>query len=281
MYYVPQPIACYGAMELQGFRKGECGAYQNRVLVNSATMKFTNVMLKRLTDGSTATVTVVDLDDNDITTVTPASQTNYSLDAGVDDYEMLVLNAGNWTALLSINPGDYYLRIEAGVNTWYTDSIYFEQVGTNPFPLCSDGFVKVSWTDGRCIVAGVSTDGVTPVLAYPDHEHTFFLFLQANLSNPEWLYGEEGETDAYGVFTPKSRRTSKRWKLEGYPVSESVIDALTSASLFSNVTIEFPSLPAFTGITEIKVTPSWQNGGCYALFEFSFTTDYLLKQGCC
>ena len=282
MYYVPQSIACYTLPEMQNFRKGNCGGvYQNIVSANGATLKMPNVMLKRLSDGTTATITVVDLYDNDITTVTPASQTSYYLDDAVNDYEMLVLGAGNWTTLLSLNPNDYYLRIEAGVNAWYTDAVYIEQNGGASFPECSNAFVKLSWTDGRCIAAGTSTDGVTPVLAYPDLSQTFFIFLQANLSQPEWVYSETGQNDAAGVFIPTAQRMAKRWKLEGFPVSESVIDALNASALFADVTIEFPTLPAFTGIQEIKVTPTWQNGGCLATYEYTFTTDYLLKQGCC
>lgn len=268
-------------MEMQGFRKGNCAPYENRVLVNSATMKFTNVMLKRLTAGGTATVTVVTLKDVDVTTVTPASQTNYSLDDGVDAYEMLVLGAGNWTALLSVASGLYYLRIESGANEWYTDAIYFEQAGTAEFPQCSEGWVKLSWTDGRCIAADTSTDGVTPVLAYPDASQTFFLYLRADLSQPVWEYEETGDEDASQVFVPESKKAVKRWKLEGHPVSESVIDALQASALFATVNIEFPSLPAFVGVRDIRVESNWENGGCFGLFQYNFTTDYLLKQGCC
>lgn len=281
MYYVPQPIGVYSAMELQGFRKGNCAPYENRVLCNGDLCKFTNVMVKRLTVGGTATVTIVTLDDEDVFDIVPPSQNIYSLDAPVDAYEMLVLNAGNWESAGSINPGNYYLRIDDGSNTYYTDAIYFEQSGTAEFPQCSDGWVKMTWMDGRCISADTSTDGVTPVMAYPDLSHSFFIFLEANLSQPEWATEEQGSTDAAGVFIPTSRRLAKRWKLEGYPVSESVIDALQSSALFEDITIEFPSMPAFSAIRDIKIAPTWEQGGCFARYEYTFTTDYLLKQGCC
>lgn len=280
-YYVPQPIAVYSVPELQGFRKGNCAVYENRVLCNGNVLKMTNVMVKRLTDGTTAVVTIVDLEDNDLYTVTVPAQTNFTLDAGVDDYEMLVLGAGNWTIGPSIAPGNYYYRIEAGVNTWYTDAVYFDQVGTAAFPDCSDGWIKLTWSDGRCIVSGTSTDNVTPILAYPDDTHTFFMFLRADLSQPEWEREDDGDEDGFGVFVAHSRRAAKTWKMEGYPVSESVLDALYSSSLFENITIEFPTNPAFQGIQNIEVESNWEQGGCFAIFQYKFTTEYLLKRGCC
>jgi len=280
-YYTPQPIACYKAMEMQGFRKGLCPVYENRVLVNGDDYFFTNIMLKRLTDGTTATVTMVTLEDVDVATVVPVTQTNYTLDDGVDAYEMLVLNAGTWTSLISIADGNYYLRIVAGANTWYTDAIYFEQASGAAFPQCEDGWVKLTWTDGRCISAGTSTDGITPIMAYPDVSHTFFIFLRANLSQPEWEYEEEANEDASKVRQYESRKLAKRWKLEGFPVSESVLDAIQSSALFETVTIAFPTVSAFTDIQEVEVESNWELSGCLAIFQYTFTTEYLLKQGCC
>lgn len=267
-------------MEMQGFRKGNCMPYQNIVLVNGSTMKMPNVMFKRLTSGAAATVTLVDLNDVDLYTVTTPAQSNFTLDDPVDAYEMRLIPAGNWTLPASPMGGFYYFRIESGVETHYTEAFYLEQT-SELFPQCSDGWVKLTWTDGRCIKTGTSTDGVTPVMAYPDASHSFFLFLRADLSQPEWETEEQGATDGAGVFVATSQRVAKRWKLEGHPVSEAVIDALQSSALFETVTIEFQTGEAFTGITEIKITPEWEQGGCFAKFEYTFTESYLLKQGCC
>jgi len=280
MYYVPQSIPSYTAMEMQGFRKGNCKPYENRVLVNANSYAMPMVMFKRLTSGAVCTVTLVTILDVDLYTMTTTTRADFDLDDPISAYEMSVFPAGAWSSLGSPAPGNYYLRIEDGTETHYTEAFYIEQT-SEAFPQCSDGWVKLTWTDGRCIVADTSTDGVTPVLAYPDAEQSFFLFLRASLSNPEWETDEVGDADASGVFVANQKRASKRWRLEGYPVSEAVIDALQSSALFETVTIEFPTLPAFTGVRDIKVVPKWEVGGCYATFEYSFSTDYLLKQGCC
>ena len=280
MYYTPQPIPVYTAKEMQQFRKGNCQPYENRILVNGNTWKMPNVMLKRETDGVAVTATLVTLEDADAITFTIPSQTDWPLDDPLGDYEMRVLNAGNWTTGTSQSEQNYYIRFEAGANTWYSESIYVEQTSAT-FPQCSDGWVKLTWTDGRCIVSGYSTDGTTPVLAYPDNAHSFFIYLRASLSRPDWDYEEEGDKDAFGVFNADHKRQAKRWKLEGYPVNEAVIDALVSSTLFESVSIAFPSMPGFADIKDIKVLPKWEVGGCFATFEYSFTTDFLLKQGCC
>ncbi len=281
MYYTFQPIAVYTAQEMQGFRKGNCSPYENRVLANGSGYKFTNIMLKRLTTGGTATVKLYTLDDVEAATLTPPGQTNYTLDDGVDAYEMLVLHAGNWTALVSLNDGFYYLEIQSGSNTWYSDAIYIEQNGGEAFPLCGGDWVKVTWTDGRYIQADVSTDGVTPVMAYPDASHTFFTFLLANLSQPDWAYEQEGEEDAAKVFVPSKRSLAKKWALEGFPVSESMVDALRASALFETVAIDFPNSSGFTNLREIEIEHTWLQGGCFAQYKYIFTTEFLLKQGCC
>lgn len=281
MYYTFQPIAVYTAQEMQGFRKGNCSPYENRVLANGSGYKFTNIMLKRLTTGGTATVKLFTLDDVEAATLTPPGQTNYTLDDGVDAYEMLVLHAGNWTALVSLNDGFYYLEIQSGSNTWYTDAIYIEQNGGEAFPQCGGDWVKVTWTDGRCIQADVSTDGVTPVMAYPDASHTFFTFLLANLSQPDWAYEQEGEEDAAKVFVPSKRSLAKKWALEGFPVSESMVDALRASALFETVAIDFPNSSGFTNLREVEIESTSLQGGCFFQYKYIFTTEFLLKQGCC
>ena len=281
MYYTFQPIAVYTAQEMQGFRKGNCSPYENRVLANGSGYKFTNIMLKRLTTGGTATVKLYTLDDVEAATLTPPGQTNYTLDDGVDAYEMLVLHAGNWTALVSLNDGFYYLEIQSGSNTWYSDAIYIEQNGGEAFPLCGGDWVKVTWTDGRCIQADVSTDGVTPVMAYPDASHTFFTFLPANLSQPDWAYEQEGEEDAAKVFVPSKRSLAKKWALEGFPVSESMVDALRASALFETVAIDFPNSSGFTNLREVEIESTSLQGGCFFQYKYIFTTEFLLKQGCC
>lgn len=276
--YIPQPIPCYKAQEMQSFRRGNCQPYECRYLVSGNNIIMTNIMIRRPKSGAAVDVYLVDLNDNDAGLVTIPSITNHDLDTE-SEFEMLTLNAGNWGLVFSPSGGQYYFRIE-------TDSTYFSEaftldLGSDGFPICSDDFAKISWTDGRCIVAGKTSDNTHDVLAYPDLSHTFFMYLRGNVAQPEWEVEEQGGDDANGVFVADSRRLAKRWKFTGFPVNESTIDALQASALFESVTIEFPTATAFTGVSDIKVNPQWEQGGCFARYEYSFTSDYLLKRNCC
>lgn len=276
--YIPQPLPCYESMELQSFRRGNCAPYESRYLVASNAIKMTNIMIRRPVSGAAVTVTLVDLNDNDAGTVTVPSVTSVALDTE-SEFEMLVLGAGNWTLLLAPSGGVYYFRIESS-STYFSECFYLEQT-TEDFPQCAGDFAKISWTDGRCIVAGKASDNTADVLAFPDASHTFFMFLRGNVAQPEWETEEQGGEDAHGLFVPDSRRLSKRWKFTGYPVNEATIDALQIAALFETITIEFPTATAFDVIRDVKVNPQWEQGGCFARYEFSFTTDYFIKNNCC
>lgn len=284
MYYTPQPIAVHTAPKMQNFRRGECGVYANIVLYDAPDFIMPNICIKRAVSGAVPTVVVCDLNDTEITELTPVSATSYPLD-DEGEFEMLVLEGGNWPGLVSLMSGQYYyMRIDAGVFSYYTDELIIQyQDGTFP-EACGETLVKLSWSvNGDCIVSGVTAaNPASPVYTYPMGETLdFYLFWRANLSRPEWDYEEQGEEDAHGVVQKSSQRLEKRWTLEGMPVSERIADAITSCTLGENVTIEMSDGTVFSGITNIKTEIGWNNGGCNATVQMKFTTDYLLKQGCC
>ena len=80
---------------------------------------------------------------------------------------------------------------------------------------------------------------------------------------------------------PSKRSLAKKWALEGFPVSESMVDALRASALFETVTIAFPNSAGFTNLREIEIEHTWLQGGCFAQYKYIFTTEFLLKQGCC
>ena len=276
--YVPQPIPCYEAQEMQSFRRGNCQPYEARYLTTANAIAMTNVMIRRPKSGAAVDVYIVDINDNDLGLVTVPSKTNHDLDTE-GEYEMLTLNAGNWTLLFSPSGGLYYFRIETD-STYFSEAVYLEP-GADGWPTCSDDFAKLTWTDGRCIVSAKTSDNTHDVLTYPDLSHTFFMYLRGNVAQPEWEIEEQGGNDANGVFIADSRRLAKRWKFTGHPINEAAVDALQASALFETVTIEFQTAQAFTGVRDIKVNPQWEQGGCFARYEYSFTSDYLLKRNCC
>ena len=283
--YVPQPIAVHTVLDRQNFRKGQCKPYKNIVLYNAPNFVMPNILLKRAVSGASAVATLVDLDDNDIYTLTIPSQVNWPLDEE-GEYECCVLGAGNWAGSSSLMTGGlYYLRIEAGTETYYTDEFQIQD-SSGGFPIDCDGetVVKVTWVlDGTCIVSGkTSANEAEPIHGYPKTPLAFTLFWKANISQPEWEVSvEEGQPDAHGQSFAIRRSMSKRWALSGVPVSEGVVDALTSAALSDTVAVSFPDGNEFIGCKDIQTDVAWNGSGCSASARFIFTTQYLTKQGCC
>lgn len=283
MYYTPQAMAVYSNTQRQNFRRGNCGPYANPILYTAPNFAMPNIQIKRLASASGVTVTLVDLDDNDITTLTPTSVVDWPLDA-LGEYEMVLLGTGNWAGAVSVQTERfYYLRIESGSFTYYTDEFYLDDNVDGFPPDCGENWVKVAWvTDGTCIVSGkTGANSAEPVHAYAKTPVYQSFFWKANVSRPEWEFDEEGEPDAHGVFVPETRRLVKRWTLEGVPISETLADALTTASLSDATGIQFTDGEGFTPIRDARTDISWENGGCLATVKFTFTTDYLVKQGCC
>lgn len=282
--YTPQPIAVHLQQNRQNFRRGNCKPYENVVLYDAPAFMMPNIYIKRLTDGGTsATVTVYDLDDNVLTTLTPTSQTNYPLD-DEGEYEMLVLGAGNWAGAISLMSGQKcYLAIDDGSFFYYTDEFsILTEVDSFP-PDCDTNWAKISWVmNGSCVVSDTTAaNPAEPVSAYPKTDLTNFVFWESNFSRPEWELDEAGEDDAHGVFRPDTQRLVKRWTLEGAPVSEGVADALMVSLLAKSVSITFRDGTVFNSIRDIKPDVSWEQGGCNAIVRYNFSTDYFVKQGCC
>lgn len=284
MFYVPQSIAVHTNRERQNFRRGECGAYGNPVLRDAPNFDMPNFFVKRLTSGEAPTVKLYRLTDDFISTLTPASVVDYPLDS-TGEYEMMVIEGGNWTGLVPSDIiGTYcYLIFETASQNYYTDE-FLVMANDDGFPTdCGANWVKLSWKlNGSCIVSGkTSTNQAEPVHGYPETDYWHRVYWAANLSRPEWEYDEKGEEDAHGVLDIDTRKLVKRWTLEGEPLTESLYDAITTAALADEITIEYSDGTVFENVRDIRTEVAWEGGGCRASVSMKFSTDYFVKQGCC
>lgn len=270
-------------MEFQHFRKGECGPYKNPVIYSAPNLAMTTIMARRDFDTGTATVTLVDLDDNDITTITPTAVASYPLDDESENY-CLVLSPGNWAGAASV-PTDtyYYLRIESGVEEYYTDE-FFLMAGSGGFPEVCEGelWAKLTYTiDGSNIYSGyTAANPASAVSAFPQTPFAFYAYIDAAIYQPEWSIETEGEPDGHGQTVATRTTLKKRHRLGGALVSDSIIDALNVSALSSLTFIQFSDGTSLSGIKNISVEANWQQGGCLADFSYLFETDYFVKQGC-
>lgn len=283
MSNTPQPIAVHSGMAFQNFRKGECGPYKNPVLYSAPNFAFTNIVIRRAVTGASATVTLVDLDDNDVTTLTPTSAVSWPLDSE-GEMEMLVLGTGSWAGAASVMTDTYYyLRIESGVFEYYTDEFYAMPADSGFPENCGENvWAKLTYTlNGTKIVSGTTTaNPAIPVYGFAQTTLSFFVFLNASLSQPEWAQDETGEEDAHGQVVVDRMSLAKRWRLEGIPVSEAIVDTLTVSALSDLAFINFSDGNSVSPIKRIITQPTWREGGCNADVKYNFETIYFVKQGC-
>lgn len=280
---LPQPLAVHTGMEFQHFRKGECGPFKLPFLYNSPNIAMTSLMVRRDFDTATATVTLVDLDDQDVTTFTPTAVTSYELDDESENY-CLVLSPGNWAGAASVQTDKfYYFRIESGTGEYFTDE-FFLMSAVDGFPeSCEDElWARLTYTiNGANIYSGfTATNPASPVKAFPASPFAFFMYLDATLFQPEWVQEVEGEPDGHGQTVVDRVTLKKRWRMGGRPVSDSIIDALNVTALSSLTYVEFSDGTTLTPLKSPTVEANWQDGGCLADFGYIFETDYFVKQGC-
>lgn len=283
MSNTPQPIAVHSGTAFQNFRKGECGPYRNPILYTAPNAAMTAIMIRRTVNVGTATVTLVNLDDVDVTTFTPTSVTSYELDSEGENYA-LVLGAGNWAGAASVQTDKfYYFRIESGTEEYFTDEFYF-MPGVDGFPEACEGEIWAKYTysiNGANIYSGKTVvNPAVPVLAFPDAVLTFFLFLDAVVYQPSWEQEEIGEPDFHGQVVQDRLTLSKRWRLGGKPVSEAIYDALNVSALSALAFVGFNDGTSLSPMRKISVEADWNETGCTANVGLLFETSYFVKQGC-
>ncbi len=283
MSNTPQPIAVHKGLEFQNFRRGECGPYKNPVIYSAPNAAMTTIMIRRTVDVGTATVTLVNLDDVDVTTFTPTSVTSYALDTEGENYA-LVLAGGSWTGAASVTTDTYYyLRIESGSEEYYTDEFYF-MPGSGGYPEICQGeiWAKLTYSiNGANIYSGfTSANPAIPVHGFPDTVLTFFMYLDAVIYQPSWEQEEVGEENSHGIVVQDRLTLAKKWRLGGKPVSESIYDALNISAISALAFIQFSDGTSLSSLKKINVEADWNDGGCTANIGYIFETSYFIKQGC-
>lgn len=193
-----------------------------------------------------------------------------------DTFDYLV-HFGTQNHTANIDPGRYYLQIQDISRTWYSEEITFKEFREDLSDGCA--ITKITYWD-TCDIADIfyrtqSTSG---------KQYKNILYLDIDVSNPEYEYDEEGDNDAEGNFIPEYKRLGKQYQLERvFP--EYMVDALTTLPLHIGPTgtVEVLTDRGYTGeIAEVSVSPEWQGKTSrWALTEILFTTEFVVKVGCC
>ena len=195
-----------------------------------------------------------------------------------DTYDQIV-HYGTQTLNTNIVAGEYYIRIEDGVNIWYTEDITYTDFAADLSNGCS--YTKIVYWD-TCDIGGMFYRMKEINNFFPQYKNIIYLDLE--IGKPEYEYEEEGEEDELGQFFPDFKKVEKEYFIEGvFP--EFMVDALTLIPLHISRTgvVEVLTQYGYTAeIDTFTVEPSWQGKyGVYALTELRFSSEFITKTNCC
>ena len=281
--FVPQPVQIYKRTQDITPNRPQCGGISNiftitlpwrTTVLGQKQIWVSPMLIKRDTTGDPITVfelrqLIGDVLEKDL--VSP----NEALENLNDDLskESVVIPSDWYNVNSTFRPGQqFYFKIGDGTNTWYSEAVTFvKSDSTNDFypEPCGDlRWMQLSWVNPDCILGE----------KYPTSMPGLFLFVQAELGQPEYDYRKDTEEGGQGEEVVLFQRLEKRWKLK-FTAPEYIVDALQAAQLFSNFSISFADGTGIVG-TNVQVTQEW-TGDCYADITLTFATDFIPKTACC
>ena len=166
--------------------------------------------------------------------------------------------------------GNYYFKVRSDGIDYYSERFQFRYV-----PSAESGFlaicvdvVKLSWSNSCVILNEYHATG------------EFFMYLFADPGAPSYELQEEGDEDAFGVFSPHFQRVEKRAKIELYG-GEALADALSVLPLFDNVKITFSDGTEWSVSVSETVQADFDEDNIYAKITITFVRLAVVKSGCC
>tara|TARA_R110000787_G_scaffold97665_4_gene201326 strand:+ start:26284 stop:27705 length:1422 start_codon:yes stop_codon:yes gene_type:complete len=173
---------------------------------------------------------------------------------------------------LIIPIGPHYLKVTDLNNTWFSEVITFFDSSQNCTTILEYG----------------DTQDVANFLYRTEElggkKYYNKIYLDLELSKPNYEYTEEGEENLRGEFIPELKRVEKQYKLEGvFP--EYFLDALVLLPLHISETgfiVIKTRNNKVADISELLISdPVWQDDfGTLALTEISFAVNFSLKINC-
>lgn len=177
-------------------------------------------------------------------------------------YDVIVF--GGQTAVWpTMDNGQYYIAINDGVNTYYSEI----------FTVVNDiePYLKLEWWDVEDFVMDAGR------IVYKYSNNTQFknvLYLPSDIAKPEYVFEEEGESRD-GYFFPTKQISEKRYRFNFF-APEYLLDVLRFVRMadFAQITYhgQVFSLDTFL------MTPTWEDNGDIAVVEAEFDTATVAKK---
>lgn len=158
-----------------------------------------------------------------------------------------------------IDPGQYYIKLQDGVNTWYSE-IFTVVKDLTPY-------MKLEYSDPyRISYAGGHIDYTAPYKNY--------LYIQTEIGTPEYPFEELGQ-DRDGHFFVEKQISEKKYMFK-LLAPEYLCDALRIVRMHSFITIFFRGKQY--SVESIIFDPKWQEQGYLATVEVEFQCDTVVKK---
>ena len=161
----------------------------------------------------------------------------------------------------SMFDGQYYLTLNDGVQTWYSEV----------FTIVNEiaGYLKIEWYNDENLVF----DGGQFVFNNPRFHN--YLYLATEVGKPEYTFEEEGESRD-GFFFPQKQLSEKRYKCT-ILAPEYLCDVMRLIRMCDHVRVTDKYRRIYDCDTFL-ITPEWQEQGNLASVEIEFETDTVVKK---
>lgn len=160
--------------------------------------------------------------------------------------------------------GQYYIKLVIGTPPSAVLE-YYSEVFT--YVVNTSDYLKVEWWDVEDFVTDAGT-----ILYHNDYKN--FLYLQAEVAKPEYIFEEEGE-DRDGYFFPIKQISEKRYKFN-FLASEYLCDVMRLIRLSDYVRITNNGVTYWAD--SFLITPEWEREGDVASVAAQFETNTVCKK---
>lgn len=175
-------------------------------------------------------------------------------------YDVIVFPA-QLTNLTGVGVGQYYITLNDGTQTWYSDIITFVSDIT--------GFLSVEWYSRQ----NVTYAGGELVYVNPAFRNRLYLCTQ--LGKPEYIFEEEGE-NRDGFFFPEKQISEKVYKFQ-FMASEYLCDVMRLIRMADVILIRDRYNRSYR-CDQFLMTPEWETQGDLASVTVEFHTDTVVKK---
>lgn len=175
-------------------------------------------------------------------------------------YDVIVFPA-QLPNLTGVGVGQYYITLNDGTQTWYSDIITFVSDIT--------GYLSVEWYSRQ----NVTYAGGELVYVNPAFRNRLYLCTQ--LGKPEYIFEEEGESRD-GFFFPEKQISEKVYKFQ-FMASEYLCDVMRLIRMADVILIRDRYNRSYR-CDQFLMTPEWETQGDLASVTVEFHTDTVVKK---